>query len=175
MTTQAELFTRLGALVQSATTELEAADNDRAMILLGAALVDQCLTLTLEMFLSECHETEKLLDPMANGPLSTFVAKTRLCVSLGLLPAGDAKCCLEIAKIRNTFAHQVEATFSKANISSLEDIEKFLSVGAAPSLSLGGRFQQCCSVLSSWIALRWTTERLAARRKVHSGEWSPPQ
>lgn len=168
MDKQTRLFERLIETLEASAVELAGpAVSDRSRVLLGAALVDQCITHTLRNFLAECDEAQTLLDPMKNGALSTFVAKINVCVALGLLPRGEAQICRDLAKIRNTFAHEVEASFSDRHLASLERAEKAFRMPHSRSITAGGRYQGVCARLAGLIVIRWNEESLSKQRTVH--------
>lgn len=173
MITQQELYQRFASMLSTATDELRSSPSDRASVLLGAAFVDQCVTTTIINFLAPCEATDMLLDPQRPGALSTFAAKVRLCVSLGLMPEVEAKHCLDLAKARNDFAHQIGAALSNSHLSAIERAEKFLQLTIPKTLKPAGRYHGVCSGIALRIALRWTDEHLSKRRILHDGSMFP--
>ncbi|MFT6835310.1 MAG: mannitol operon repressor [Francisellaceae bacterium] len=80
------------------------AETDRGLPLVGAALIDEKLHKTLELFFIEGKSTKRLLnDP--NAPLGAFSAKIEACYSLGLIDKFEYQEIGLIRKIRNEFAH----------------------------------------------------------------------
>jgi hypothetical protein len=164
---QDELFGKFERMLHAANKELADAASERSRVLLGGALVDQCVTQTLRSFLAECKETEGLLDPLSSGALSGFAAKVNLCVALGILPQGDAQVCRKSAKIRNHFAHEIEASFSPKHELLVEEMTSHYSLPHLGSLTLGGRYQAACSAAAVSIVVRWSEDRLGQQRVLH--------
>jgi len=82
--------------------------SDRALVIVGAANIDDALREMLVSFLAESPvEIDELLD--GDSPLSTFSARTRLAYRLRLIDATLVRACNLIRKMRNAFAHEAEA------------------------------------------------------------------
>jgi mannitol operon repressor len=79
-------------------------ETDRGLPLVGAALIDEKLSKTLESFFIKSKATKKLLTE-ANAPLGTLSARIELCYALGLIDQFEYQEIGLIRKIRNEFAH----------------------------------------------------------------------
>lgn len=109
-----QLFERFDAAmndpVLDAFVEEFAHETDRAAVVLGAAQLDELLRQLLEKALLPLHkkgDEHPLLG--RDRPLSSFSSRTALARGLGLINQDFAKSLDLIRKIRNSFAHQVDA------------------------------------------------------------------
>lgn len=91
--------------------------SDRAIAIVGPAFLDMLLSDILrEFMIDDPKEVEKLLQP--EGPLGTYGSRVRACYCLGLIgPIVTADLQL-VGKIRNQFAHDLQASFSDQKISN---------------------------------------------------------
>ena len=79
-------------------------ETDRGLPLVGAALIDEKLSKTLESYFIKSKATKKLLND-ANAPLGTLSARIELTYALGLIDQFEYQEIGLIRKIRNEFAH----------------------------------------------------------------------
>lgn len=95
--------------------------NDRGAAIVGASLVDEHLRWALETrFIEDLSATRKDWIFNGNGPLATYSAKVELGYALGLYAEKLRSNLRQIGKIRNKFAHGIEATtFSNPEIVKL--------------------------------------------------------
>ena len=85
--------------------------NDRAMVIVGAAFIDTQLEHVIANFLVDD-------DKEVSALLATYSGKTRLAYCLGLVGPVILEDLRLIGKIRNTFAHDLYASFSRSDIGS---------------------------------------------------------
>ncbi|MFT5592783.1 MAG: mannitol operon repressor [Oceanicoccus sp.] len=79
-------------------------ETDRGLPLVGAALIDEKLSKTLESYFIKSKATKKLLSD-ANAPLGALSARIELTYALGLIDQFEYQEIGLIRKIRNEFAH----------------------------------------------------------------------
>lgn len=92
--------------------------SDRVAAVVGGALIDEILRRTLR---NSLRQDSKALDEaaQANGPLATFSACINMGYLLGLYGKEVKRDLHILRKIRNEFAHQLNATFSTQKIANL--------------------------------------------------------
>jgi len=92
-------------------------DSDRAVAIVGHAFLDSLVCDTLiEFMVDDQQEVQRLLRP--DGPLGTYSSRVTACYCLGLIGpivTGDLRI---IGKIRNRFAHDLDADFSDQKVSN---------------------------------------------------------
>lgn len=83
-------------------------ENDRAVVIVGAANIDTLLRRLIERSLLPPVNGKK--DELLNGdsPLSTFSSKINLCYRLALIDKELCQTLHILRKIRNDFAHQIK-------------------------------------------------------------------
>jgi hypothetical protein len=87
-------------------------ESDRAAVILGAAKLDALLRLMLDRFFLPDPSEKKRYGLLGNGgdePVSSFSAKIKMAVRLGLIDEEFAASLDVVRKIRNGFAHKLEA------------------------------------------------------------------
>jgi|HubBroStandDraft_1064217.scaffolds.fasta_scaffold382651_1 hypothetical protein len=85
-------------------------ESDRAAAILGAAKLDELLRRMLDrFFVPDPHKKYGLLGNSGDQALSSFSARTKAAFRLGLIDEEFALSLDIIRKIRNRFAHEVEA------------------------------------------------------------------
>ncbi|MEA2711478.1 MAG: hypothetical protein QOF78_4079 [Phycisphaerales bacterium] len=88
--------------------EFLAGRSERALVIVGAAQVDDALRDMLIGFLApSTNDSDELFD--GDAPLATFSARIRLAFRLNLIDRSLARGCNLIRKIRNSFAHNAES------------------------------------------------------------------
>lgn len=80
-------------------------ETDRGLPLVAAALIDEKLSETLEMFFTNNRSSKKLLTD-SNAPLGTFSARIEMSLALGLIDEDEYSEAQLVRKIRNKFAHE---------------------------------------------------------------------
>jgi hypothetical protein len=93
-------------------------ESDRGLVLFSAAQVDLYLTRILKAFLID----DKSVDEMFDGPFapySTLSGKTTAAFSLGLISREEAKRINAVRKVRNVFAHEIDASFNHDQVKKL--------------------------------------------------------
>lgn len=93
-------------------------ESARGSVLIASSYVEEQLRRILLGFLIEGDTTNKLIDD-AYAPLGSFSARTAICFSMGLIAKDEFQSCTLIRKIRNEFAHTVQATFDDDRIRDL--------------------------------------------------------
>lgn len=83
-------------------------ENDRAVVIMGAANVDSLLKSLLErsMLPRLNRKSDELLD--GDSPLSSFSAKIKTCYRIALIDREFAQALHTLRKIRNDFAHRIK-------------------------------------------------------------------
>lgn len=166
MNTQEELFAMLDRNVRDALRELETGNSERAKVLIAFAAVDQAIVQTLKNFLADCTDTTELLNP-ERGAIGPFVARVKLCNALGLLPQSYCTAAKELAKIRNDFAHNLDASFQAANLAKIRKAETAMPLKPQFGEEAVQRYVGIAAELAIKIALLWSEDRLSERRHVH--------
>jgi DNA-binding MltR family transcriptional regulator len=92
--------------VQAAIAELEG-ENERAVAVVGAAWLDELLAELLATAMRDDDVSRHLLDPLAQGPISSYAARIRMAYALELIGLENMKDLLQVGRIRNLFAHTV--------------------------------------------------------------------
>lgn len=132
-------------------------ESHRGGVLLGAAMLDDCLLKLLQGFvIDDAKAVKRLLDSGANAPLGSFSARTLSAYCLGLISEDEFTDIEIIRDIRNKFAHRLlDATFNdqsikdKCNNLSTPNILPHMKQSDAP-----GKFLVAVAMLSSRIAIR---------------------
>jgi uncharacterized protein YjbI with pentapeptide repeats len=89
-------------------------ESSRSIVLIGAAFLDVLLEKLINNFLVDIKETQTLLSE--NGPLSTFSSRISSAYCLGLISKTSYLDLQIIRKIRNDFAHDLNASFENVSI-----------------------------------------------------------
>ena len=85
-------------------------ESDRGLVIFTASQIDFHLRRILEAFLIDDKAVSDLFDgPFA--PFSSLSGKTRVAHLLGLISKSEAKRIDAVRKVRNFFAHTIEASF----------------------------------------------------------------
>jgi DNA-binding MltR family transcriptional regulator len=93
-------------------------ESDRGAALIAATMIDDLLGRCIRAFLVEHEEVERLLDGF-NAPLGTFSARGLAALALGVISEEEYRECERLRKIRNVFAHNVDASFSDQNLKDI--------------------------------------------------------
>jgi mannitol operon repressor len=91
------------------------AESERGQVLISAAMIDDLLLRTLAAFLIEGESADKLLSGF-NAPLGTLSARIEMAAALGLIDDAERHDATIIRKIRNEFAHSLQAAFGSEHI-----------------------------------------------------------
>lgn len=84
-------------------------ESPRGAVLISAAVIDDLLSRTIEAFLVEGF-TNRLLTGF-NAPLGTFSARIEMAAALGLISSDERHNAVIVRRVRNEFAHTMEASF----------------------------------------------------------------
>jgi|SRR6476660_3207432 len=90
-------------------------EADRGAVLVAAAVIDDLLERTLLAYLLE-NESAKAVVQGFNAPLGTLAARLAAAHAMGLLRDSEKHDCELIRKIRNEFAHELNASFDDEKI-----------------------------------------------------------
>lgn len=93
-------------------------ESDRGLVLFSAAHIDHYLRRILETFLIDDKSIRDLLDsPFA--PFSTLSGKTRAAFAMGLISREEMSRIDAVRKVRNVFAHYIDASFEHEEVKEL--------------------------------------------------------
>ncbi len=129
-------------------------ESTRGGVLLGAAILDDCLRKLLHNFMIASEkEVNKLLH---NGPLGTFSARCLAAYCLGLISIDEFHDIELIREVRNSFAHDLmeanlENSAIKANCTKLMSGRAISDWSSMPS---GDRLMIATAIMASKLALR---------------------
>lgn len=143
------------------------AESDRAAVILGAALLDECLRQLLASFLvDDSTKVDKLL--ATDRPLGTFSSRRLAAYCLGLIGENEYQDLELIGRIRNDFAHDLHGlSFSSQSVRDRCGelrLPKPLSPRAQLSTARG-RFTLSVGLLAAELKHRADEQE---RRVVHS-------
>ena len=132
-------------------------ETDRGAALLGAAFADAVLETTLRAFFVDDEEQADFLLNVTQ-PLGGFGSRIRLAYCLGLITKSQFSDLLNIAKIRNEFAHRIHSLdFSSPEITALcANLLTPRDEVGANSTNMTSRDLFICAVVlvCSWIRIR---------------------
>lgn len=83
-------------------------ESDRASVIIGTILIDNVLTKLLKSFFVPCSKRDDPLFEDVSGPLHTFNQKVKITHRLGLISKKLHDDLVNIGKVRNDFAHNIE-------------------------------------------------------------------
>jgi hypothetical protein len=95
-----------------------AEESDRGLVITSAAHVEIYLERILRAFLID----EKGVDDLLEGPFAPFgslSAKTKTAHLMGLITKREANCVEALRKVRNVFAHELDASFEHPAVKKL--------------------------------------------------------
>lgn len=101
--------------------------SDRGTVLVGAAVVDNCLRRILFVAMPDSDAANELLADDGRAPLGTFSARTLAARAMGLISAEEQSCINTIRKIRNIYAHEFGHAIDQ---NSIDDMCRDLEVRA---------------------------------------------
>jgi len=90
-------------------------ESHRGAVLIACSYLDSQLRQILAAFMASGSSAKILLEGF-NAPLGTFSARIAACSALGLLTIQESRECDLLRKIRNEFAHKVDASFEAEKI-----------------------------------------------------------
>lgn len=150
--------------------EILQSESQRGGVLLGAAMLDDCLLKLLKGFMvdSAAHEVERLLEGGLSAPLGSFSARTLIAYCLGLISEDEFKDIEIIRDIRNKFAHNLlEISFDNQSIQ--DKCKNLTASNIIPSnieFDASSRFLIAVAMLSSRIAIRALVVHRQKREKA---------
>ena len=96
------------------------ADSKRVQVIDGDTLLDVCFKEILTLYFSQSDKNVmKLFEPSIGGPLVSLTHKARLAYALGLIDKTTMNDSEYMHKIRNEFAHSIDASFTKTRVIKL--------------------------------------------------------
>jgi mannitol operon repressor len=155
-------------------------ESPRGMVLLGAAMIDDCLFKLLKGFMiDDSKEVDRLLEGGANSPLGSFSSRSLCAYCLGLISENEFHDVEIIRKIRNSFAHDLLRT--SFDTQSIKDRCKMLimptTIPFTFELNAPSQFLITVAFLSTRIALRALSvhkqQREKARAFIHGESIKP--
>lgn len=93
-------------------------ESDRGQALISCSYLDELLRQTLLAFFIEDDNSNRLVEGF-NAPLGTFSTRLSAAFALGLISEREFKECNTLRRIRNRFAHHVQASFDMQEIRDL--------------------------------------------------------
>ncbi|TBT23902.1 transcriptional regulator [Vibrio parahaemolyticus] len=152
-------------------TELQS-ETDRGLPLVGAALIDEKLSKTLESFFVGGKSTKNLLFG-ANAPIGDLSSRVELCLSLGLIGQFEYQEIQIIRKIRNQFAHLRHGlTFDDEKIKGLCTSLKSPLTDGMPKERQTPRFRLINAIVCIVLRLFYRPEWVAKEQRVPK-QWVP--
>lgn len=94
------------------------AESPRGAVLIAAAYIDEQLKDVIRSFLVDGEDAKKLFDGV-NAPVGSFSARIAAAAAMGLIAESERDDCNIIRRVRNEFAHQVDANFDDQKIIGL--------------------------------------------------------
>ncbi|WP_417368666.1 MltR family transcriptional regulator [Gelidibacter japonicus] len=93
-------------------------DNDRAIVIVGIAFIEDLLLYCLESFFPEYENNKSTVYRMLNhsGVLGTYSSKVNMLYCLGFIDKMIKTDLILLGEIRNLFAHKTTITFEDENI-----------------------------------------------------------
>ena len=136
--------------------ESYANESDRSVGILAATYLEQCLAEFLLLRLVDHSSSRALFDSFA--PLSSFSGKIEIAFAIGLIPEQIYDDLRRIKKIRNLFAHELDAlTFDSPKISKLCDQFFIPRSDGSRRIASGGRGKFLNGVF--WALIHIYTQR----------------
>jgi mannitol operon repressor len=116
-------------------------ESDRGRVLISCSYLDELLRQTLLAFFIEDDNSNRLVEGF-NAPLGTFSTRISAAFALGLISEREFKECNTLRRVRNRFAHNVQASF---DIQEIRDLCQNLTYAApdygdAPPIDARGRY-----------------------------------
>lgn len=93
-------------------------ESDRGRVLITCSYLDDLMRRILLAFVIERDSSQRLVEGF-NAPLGTFSTRTAAAYALGLITEREFKECDTLRRVRNRFAHNIQASFDAQDISDL--------------------------------------------------------
>ena len=93
-------------------------ESDRGRVLISCSYLDELLRQTLLAFFTEDDNSNRLVEGF-NAPLGTFSTRISAAFALGLISGREFRECNTLRRIRNRFAHNVQASFDMQEVRDL--------------------------------------------------------
>jgi DNA-binding MltR family transcriptional regulator len=133
-------------------------ESDRGAVLMASSLLDEVLLSMLGAFLTDTHESRKLLEGF-NAPLGTFHSRILAAYSMGLIEDRELREVDAIRKIRNHFGHSWnETNFDAPEIEAHLKCFRFESSNPRQRLN-----ETVANLLGEWL---WRAHYVAKERRI---------
>lgn len=94
-------------------------ETPRGAVIISGVVLDGLLAKTLENYLTDHRDVKKLLYGGVSAPLGSFSAKILMCFGLRLIEEKEYHNLQIVRRIRNHFAHNLQASFDDAKVKDL--------------------------------------------------------
>jgi len=95
-----------------------AGESDRGIIIVIAAHIEDCLQRIIESFLIDSKEVKQLFTG-TYAPFGSLSGKTKAAYLMGLITKKELSCINAVRKVRNIFAHHIDADFEHEEVAKL--------------------------------------------------------
>jgi hypothetical protein len=144
-------------------------ETPRGVVLIACATI-HLLGRLIELFLVDHKAVEQLLNGTF-APLSTFSARIKAAVSLGLISDEEYRDCEALRKVRNAFAHGVKVSFSEQRIKDqCKNLRFFGDTYMNRKITVEGVFRLSAGVIMESLVNRMYTVN---ERRLHPQSWIP--
>lgn len=136
-------------------------ESDRGHVLCAGAYLELCVERALRAFLVKVKPAERLL--RADGPLGSHGARVDLSECLGIISMFEADALRLFARLRNTFAHQLDAKLDAGPINDrilafaklvcLEELDEEVASG------ITNKGPRALLTVSTFILADWLRDR----------------
>jgi mannitol operon repressor len=145
-------------------------ETPRGVVLIACATIHDLLGRLIELFLVDHKAVEELLTGTF-APLSTFSARIKAAVSLGLINDEEYRDCEALRKIRNAFAHSVRVSFTEQRIKDLcKNLRFFGDTHMNRKITVEGVFRLSAGAIMESLINRMYT---VSQRRLQTQSWFP--
>ncbi len=143
-------------------------ESDRGRVLITCSYLDDLMRRILLAFVVDKDSSQRLVEGF-NAPLGTFSTRTTAAFALGLITEREFKECDTLRRVRNRFAHEMQASFDSQDVS---DLCRNLTMAAqdydAVVVDVRGRYTTAAVALILKLVNRPV---YVARKRRHLEEW----
>lgn len=142
-------------------------ESERGSVLINATILDELLRQSIESHLVQHPDVKKFTQGF-NAPIGSFHSRILLSFAIGLIPEDQYKQLELMRKIRNVFAHNVDASFKLQSVLSHCDLLSQSPVFAA----MPNAIPQEVFLISAALLMVVIESRLpeASRQRLFYGE-----
>jgi DNA-binding MltR family transcriptional regulator len=112
---EVERYFEINSRLMSFNNQFNFENNERAIVIVGLAYIDDLLLYCLENYFPENSSTVKNILSF-RGILGTFNSKVDILYSLGFIDKIVKNDLVKLGEIRNLFAHQIDINFQDESI-----------------------------------------------------------